>query len=88
MPSRNRVRTRSSGTSHSASGVQPPQVVEEAVDVDAAQVAVGELRDEVRLVGDSELRVSVEHDAEQRRAGTPHAEDEDRRSAGGQRLRS
>jgi hypothetical protein len=58
---------------------QPAQVVGELVDVDRAAVAVGELRDEVGLVRDRELRVAVEHHPEQRRAGTADAEDEERR---------
>jgi hypothetical protein len=64
--------------------VQPAEVVDEAVHPDAAQVAVCQLRDEVRLVGDGELRVPVEHDAQQRRARAPHTEDENRRAAGRQ----
>ena len=57
--------------------VQPPEVIDELLRVDVPQMAVGELRHEVRLVGDGELRVAVEHDAQQRRAGTPHAEDDE-----------
>ena len=56
----------------------PAQVVDERVDVDTAPMAVGELRDEVRLVRDRELRVPVEHDAEERRSRAPDAEDEER----------
>ena len=54
------------------------QVVHERVDVDTAPMAVRELGDEVRLVGERELRVPVEHDPEERRSRAPDAEDEER----------
>ena len=57
---------------------EPPQVVEEVVDVRPVAVAVRELRQEVRLVRDRELRVPVEHDPQQRRTRASDAEDDQR----------
>ena len=62
--------------------VDAAKVVDERVGVDATKMPVGELRDEIRLVRNGELGVTVEHDAQQRRARAAHAEDEDRRPAG------
>ena len=64
-----------------AQGRQPSQVVEERVRRDGARVPVGELGDEVRLVGDRDQAVAVEHDPQQRRPRAPDAEDEERRLA-------
>ena len=62
--------------------VDAAKIVDERIGVDATEMPVGELRDEVRLVRNGELGVTVEHDAQQRRARAAHAEDEDRRPAG------
>ena len=62
--------------------VDAAKVVDERVGVDTTEMTVGELRDEIRLVRNGELGVTVEHDAQQRRARATHAEDEDRRTAG------
>ena len=69
--------------------VDPAKIVDELVCIDAAQMTIGELGDEVRLVRNSELGVPVEHDAEKRRPRAPHPEDQQGRSTrrGGHLLR-
>ncbi len=57
---------------------QPPQIVEERVGIDGAPVPAGQLWNEVRLVGDRDRAVAVEHHAQQRRPRAANAEDEER----------
>ena len=65
--------------------VDPAQVVDELVGLDMAEVAVGKLWHEVRLVGNGELGVPVEHHAKECRSRAAHPEDEHGRAAGGRR---
>src|SRR5215212_3983875 len=62
---------------------QPTQVVDELVGVNRAGVPGDELWDEVRLVGDRQLRIPVQHHPEKRRAGAANAEEQERRLARG-----
>ena len=62
------------------------EIVEEPVEVRAAAVPVGELRDEERLVRDRQLAAPVEHHAQERRARAADAEDDHGRSHRGRSL--
>ena len=76
MPSRSRAVTSSTESPHSTSVGNRRRSSTNAVEVDRPAVAPRELRHEVRLVRHRQLRIPVEHHAQERRPGAADAEDD------------
>ncbi len=71
-----RTRLASGSTPHSRETLEPAEVLDERVALRPLAVPVPELREEVRLARDRELRVRVEHRLQERGAAPGDAEDD------------